>query len=283
MNIMKLISPSKIRLTGIPKDTLYHYTGSEKFKAIIGSKHFRLTHYSNLKGDPDEMSWAFRAYEEILKPVFPTIDFKSLGFAELYVFCTSIRENNRHLWSEYAEDKTGIVFGIDSSALYEIYNLNSFKIFVTSMDYNPDVFIKLCRESVAGLEPFNVTSFPEGSENMTREQKILWLEKDPTYAKFKSRRNSVGEVIALQKQKRFALEEETRIVHSVELEHTPLEIREFGGKRQAILPFALDNGHLIKEVIITPHCLMTPSEIRDFMNENQIEAPVRVIDAAALA
>ena len=283
---MKQLMTSNITLKGIDRGIIYHYTNHDTFKKIIRSQYFLMSNYPDLKGDSEELIWAFDTYHAITKHLFPEfLDNGKVLPKEFYVLSTCIRENNEHLWIEYAENFTGVVIGIQANALFKLYNRQNSQIHMSPMFYDTKRFIDLCKQSVLGLKPIIMRApinFPENINEYPSEMRnSMILDMIPEYREFTNNnlRNEVLGDITLQKNEKYKKEEEVRILHSTYYRlNEPLEIKNINGKNKAVLPLVIENNHLISEIIVTPHCKMTVGEIKRHLRQYKIQTDVRVIE-----
>ena len=241
-----------ITLKGIPSGILYHYTTIQAFKKIIESQIFLMSHYTNV-ADNTEIVWAFRIFEEKFGHLFPPkILLKKIIPDQFFIFCTCKRSNNLSLWQNYASNGRGVVIAINAAALYHFYGAAEDKggnILMSSMDYDNDAFIKLCSDTAQSLRPVALYT----PINWQKPLQPADLLKIPGYAEYKKETQPILGKVTLQKNSSFSHEEEVRIVHwpFPHGENYPLEIRQQGTKRKAVLPFSDGGGHLLNSVIIT--------------------------------
>ena len=281
---MKQVAVSRISLKSVMSGIVYHYTSHKNFKKIIKSGEFLLSNYPDLRGDPNELIWAFDTYESITKPLFSGLNLKGMRPDEFYVLSTCLRENNRCLWEQYAVDFTGVVIGIQADALYETYYHKSNQIHMTPMDYNPDGFVELCKKSVEGRSPIPFLApinLPDMREYSYEQRKKTILDAMPGYREWEDSPENKGAAgaVALQKETQYSPEEEVRILHSQDgALNNPLEIRRLDGRRRAVLPLIIGRQHFIKEVVIAPDCAMTPGEIKRLLRAHEIQTDVRIIE-----
>lgn len=286
--MMRLLSPfqgAKIILKGISDDTIYHYTSLLAFRKIIESGVFHLTHYRELHKlrDDKELTWAFDYYIKTISKLFPpNFNFEELLPDEYYIFCTCKRRDNRFLWENYASSNdrycSGIVLGINAAAIYQHYSVNSHFIDMTPMDYNPEKFMRLCDESFEGLFPVsvNVVSMPDDHTNWTRDKQQEYLHRIPGYKEFIIKREVPAGELMMQKGREFLFEEEVRILNWPEIhKRLPKMATEAGEK--TILPWKLNNGHFISEIIRTDNCKWDEKRISRYLRRCGIQTKVTTL------
>jgi len=282
-----LLSPfqqAKIVLNGIPDDTVYHYTSLLAFRKIIESGVFHLTHYRELK-DNNELIWAFDYYINMIRKLFPpNFEFNNLLPDEYYIFCTCKRRDNRFLWENYAsaEDRTysGIVLGINAAAMYQHYSINSRFIDMAPMDYDPEKFIRLCNESFKGAPSVsvNVVAMPDDCADWTTEEQQEYLRRIPGYKEFATKREIPAGELTMQKGREFSYEEEVRILNWPEIhKRLPKVVTERGEK--TVLPWKLNNGHFISEIIRTDNCEWDEKRISRYLRRHGLQTKVTTLRA----
>lgn len=283
------VPQNRISLKGVPQGTIYHYTTAKTLINIIKSKALYLSHYQDLyDNDSEEITWAVNTYHETIRHLFPpSYNFSALTPEDFYVFCTCLRDNNKYLWDNYASaevgDHSGVLIGLDAESLYDYYHNKLDVIHMTPMDYDRGKFVRLCQESVAGLNPIALAAplNPVGNPsqyNAAQREEIL--NAIPGYNEYRAKRDDALGALTMQKGPNYSSEEEVRIVHWPKVVNQPLKIVQYNSKKKAVLPWVFRNGHLIKEIAFTPTFSLSKAAVKKVLRDNGIWTPLRITSPA---
>lgn len=127
-------------------DILYHYSTADVFIKTIESKEYYISHYQNFP-DKDEILFGINVIYKIIKmySYFPGIDLdllienlKADVIKGINLYCLSFTNdsNSEFHWNNYADNHTGVVFGIRNHILAKILRNFTFTFsFILPVNY----------------------------------------------------------------------------------------------------------------------------------------------------